>query len=716
MDTQKEAYKVEAYELLAELETSLLEMEDSPDDFDLVDRVFRAMHTIKGSGAMFGFDDVAEFMHDVETVFDLVREGCIPVTTHLVNLALRAGDHIRLMLDSDALSDAECSASDEILAGFRGLLGNQQNSSEKNQDNREPLTSCLDRDGAASLREAPARKEQVPEGEKIYRIRFKPEGRLFHNGTNPLALIAELNALGQCQTILHTDHLPSADKYDPERCYLYWDIFVTTNADLDTIKDVFIFVEDKCELTIDMIDDLECDAEGIGSRRIGEILVERGDLQPEQIKDALRRQKRLGEILVASRQVSEEKVKSALAEQDYLQAVRSKREQSTAATSVRVAAEKLDTLVNLVGELVTVQARLTQKATVERDPELLAITEVVERLTAELRDNTLSIRMLPIDMTFSKLRRLVRDLSNELGKEIILKTEGGDTELDKTVIEQLNDPLVHILRNCIDHGIESPESRRQSGKQVQGTIKLKAEHSGASVLIHIRDDGAGIDTERIRLKAIEKGLLAAEAERSEKELLQMIFSPGFSTAGSVTSVSGRGVGMDVVKRSIENLRGSIDISSRQGEGTTITLKLPLTLAIIDGLLVEIAADKYVLPLSAIEECVELTRDDLDKTHGRNILNIRGQIVPFIPLREHFEIGGEPPVIEQVVINAVDGQRLGIVVDRVIGEHQIVIKTMNTLYRDVEEVSGATILGDGTVALILDVQKLVNQINEIEIAA
>jgi len=363
-----------------------------------------------------------------------------------------------------------------------------------------------------------------------------------------------------------------------------------------------------------------------------------------------------------------------------------------------------------------VQVRLSQKATVERDPELLAITEVVERLTAELRDNTLSIRMLPIDMTFGKLRRLVRDLSNELGKEIVLKTEGGDTELDKTVIEQLNDPLVHILRNSIDHGIESPESRRQSGKHVQGTIQLKAEHSGASVLIHIRDDGAGIDTEKIRLKAIEKGLLAADAERSEKELLQMIFSPGFSTAGSVTNVSGRGVGMDVVKSSIENLRGSIDIGSRKGEGTTITLKLPLTLAIIDGLLVEIGVDKYVLPLAAIEECVELTREDLAKTHGRKILNIRGQIVPFIPLREHFEIAGEPPAIEQVVINAVDGQRLGIVVDRVIGEHQIVIKTMNTLYRDVEEVSGATILGDGTVALILDVQKLVKMINEIEMAA
>jgi two-component system chemotaxis sensor kinase CheA len=399
-----------------------------------------------------------------------------------------------------------------------------------------------------------------------------------------------------------------------------------------------------------------------------------------------------------------------------VQSARQQHEQQTAATSVRVAAEKLDILVNLVGELVTVQARLSQKAAMERDPELLAITEVVERLTAELRDNTLSIRMLPIDVTFSKLRRLVRDLSNELGKTILLKTEGGDTELDKTVIEQLNDPLIHILRNSIDHGIETPDQRRTTGKDEQGIIHLKAEHSGANVLIHISDNGAGIDPEHVRRKAVQRGLLAPDAERTDKELLQLIFAPGFSTADAVTSVSGRGVGMDVVKRSIENLRGAIDIESKKGKGTTITLKLPLTLAIIDGLLVQIDKDKFVLPLAAIEECVELTRKDLAMTHGRNILNIRGQIVPFVPLRERFGIQSKAPEIEQVVINTVDGQRVGIVVDRVIGEHQIVIKTMNALYKNVEEVSGATILGDGTVALILDVQKLLKDLEVESLAA
>lgn len=699
MDTQREAYRVEAYDLLAELETSLLELESAPDDMELVDRVFRAMHTIKGSGAMFGFDAIAEFTHDVESAFDQVREGHIPVTTGLVNLALAARDQIRSMLDhADAPAHIDQEEGRRILDGFRAILSGAQPAPAPDDPTR-PAWEIVDTGTA------------VAAGEKIYRIRFEPQETLFQNGTNPLALLSELESLGPCRTIAHLDRLPAPEAFNPESCYLSWDILLTSDCSLNAIQDIFIFVEDACLLSIDLIDRLDTPPEATASKRLGEILVERGDLAPEAVDAALERQQRLGRILVDDGHVSAEKVCSALAEQAYVQSVRAKREQQNSAGSVRVAAEKLDQLVNLVGELVTVQARLAQKAVLSRDSELLNISEVVERLTDELRDNTLSIRMLPIDVTFSKLRRLVRDLSNELGKNILLKTEGGDTELDKTVLEQLNDPLVHILRNSIDHGIETPEQRRKAGKPEQGTIRLKAEHSGANVLIHIRDDGAGIEPAVIRRKAIEKGLLSADAERSDKELLQLIFLPGFSTAEAVTSVSGRGVGMDVVKRSIESLRGSIELNSQPGKGTTITLKLPLTLAIIDGLLVEIDSDKFVLPLSSIEECVELSREDLKKTHGRNILNIRGQIVPFVPLRERFAIPGDAPVFEQVVINEVNGRRVGIVVDRVIGEHQIVIKTMNALYKNVPEISGATILGDGTVALILDVQKLLSGIQE-----
>jgi len=343
------------------------------------------------------------------------------------------------------------------------------------------------------------------------------------------------------------------------------------------------------------------------------------------------------------------------------------------------------------------------------DTDLLLVAEEVERLVTELRDNTMSIRMLPIGNTFSKFKRLVRDLSTELGKEINLITEGEETELDKTVIEKLNDPLVHLIRNSIDHGIEAPDAREQSGKPREGTVKLTAEHSGANVLIHIADDGAGIDPEAIRLKAIERGMITAEDNLNEKELFSLIFAPGFSMAKKVTNVSGRGVGMDVVKRGIDALNGTLDIQSKMGEGATITLKLPLTLAIIDGLLVRIADAFFVLPLAAIEECVELTRQDIRKMHGRHMTHIRGEVVPYISLREVFKIPGELPAIEQIIINRIGDDRIGLVVDQVIGEHQTVIKSMGKFYRHVREISGATILGDGTVALIVDISQLVSQV-------
>ena len=385
----------------------------------------------------------------------------------------------------------------------------------------------------------------------------------------------------------------------------------------------------------------------------------------------------------------------------------SRQDLESTSTLSRVPAARLDALVNLVGEMSTVQARLSQTVSSMDHAGLHSIAEEVERLTAELRDNTMSIRMLPIGTTFSKFKRLVRDLSGELGKDIVLVTEGGETELDKTVIERLNDPLVHLIRNCIDHGIESPGVREAAGKPRQGTVQLSAMHSGASVLIRVTDDGAGLDADSIKSRALEKGLITAEAELSENELFSLIFAPGFSTAKQITSVSGRGVGMDVVKRSIDSLRGSIDVSSQKGIGTTITLKLPLTLAIIDGLLVKVGDGHYVLPLSIVEECVELTREDVARAHGRHITNVRGGIVPYIRLRERFAISGNAPEVEQIVITESPGGKVGFVVDTVIGEHQTVIKNMGRVYRNVDVISGATILGDGTVALIMDVPKLLH---------
>ncbi len=694
-------YREEASELLAELETSLLELEDNPQDNDLINRVFRAMHTIKGSGAMFGFDDIARFTHEVETVFDQVRNGKMQVTRCLLDLTLQARDQITSMLEASAGGPPADEAN-----GQRIINGLQQLLPHVTKLQQEPVTA------------PPAAASAEADTSRTYRIRFKPLPEIMLCGTNPLSLLNELRDLGSCEVMAHLDAIPSLDQFIPEHCYFYWDIILTTTRGTEAIKDVFIFVEDDCDLKIDLIDDSNAPDTDSNYKKLGDILVERGDLSPVEMQKILSMQKRFGEILVEQGLVPASKVQSALLEQQQVKQARQERTATTpaaaeAALSIRVPAERLDHLVNLVGELVTVQAHLTQIAGNRHDNEISAVAEEVERLISELRDTTLNMRMLPIGSTFSKFKRLVRDLSAELGKEIDLETTGAETELDKTVIEKLNDPLVHLIRNSIDHGVEMPDVRKAAGKPAKGIVHLAAEHSGDSVLVTIRDDGAGLDKERIRAKAVERGLITATTELTDKETYNLIFAPGFSTAQKVTSVSGRGVGMDVVKKAIEALRGTIDIASEQGKGSIITLRIPLTLAIIETLLVRIDQSYFVLPLTMVEECIELTRADVQATHGRHLAHVRGELTPYINLRDEFEITTNQPDIEQIVILSVNGKRIGFVVDDVVGEHQTVIKTLGKLYRDVRGISGATILGDGTVALILDPGLLVQSVAMME---
>ena len=695
-------YREEAGELLAELETSLLDLEETPDDNDLINRVFRAMHTIKGSGAMFGFDEIASFTHEVETVFDMVRNGKMTVTKRLLDLTLKSRDHISYLLGCPLGEAVDRSDGDEIIAGLRQLVPQielpQKGSCEVPVINLPPIS------------------EEELANESTWRIRFRPAANILMCGTNPISLLNELRGLGTAHVVAQFDDIPQLGDLVPENCYIYWDIILTTTRGVDAIKDVFIFVEDDCEIKIELIDKSGLIDKEEGYKKLGDILVERGDLSPVEMQKVLMLQKRFGELLVEQGIVSPEKVQSALVEQQHVKSVRKERSEAPpqeAAASIRVPAERLDQLINLVGEMVTVQAHLSQVSLAGGDATFIAISEEVERLTNELRDTALNIRMLPIGSTFSKFKRLVRDLSSELGKEIEMETFGAETELDKTVIEKLNDPLVHIIRNSIDHGIEMPEARLAAGKSSRGTVYLGAEHSGDSVLVTIRDDGAGLDRDTIRAKAIEKGLISATTEVSNKEIYAQIFAPGFSTAAKVTSVSGRGVGMDVVKRGIDGLRGSIGVESVRGVGTTITLKIPLTLAIIDSLLVKIGKDHFVLPLTAVEECVELTREDVKNSHGRNLANVRGVIIPYIPLRQQFGIKEKRPDIEQIVIANIHGSKVGFVVDHVVGEHQTVIKSLGKMYHDVKGVSGATILGDGTVALILDMGVLLHTIEKLE---
>jgi len=673
MEVNVQAYLDEADELLAVLEEALLELEQNLSDSEAIARVFRAMHTLKGSGSMFGFERVANFTHHIETVYDKVRAGNLSANTTLVSLTLKACDHIKTLLHRP----------DEADGGLHASL-------------EQDFVSF-----GSSQTAAPAATETAPAamaaagGEACWRIEFAPEAEIFLNGTNPLSLLLELEELGECRVIGNIDKLPALDdaNYNPEHCYARWDIFLTTAADEASIRDVFIFVEDLSHLRIARISE---DPE----RRLGEILVERGELEPQELSKALAEQSKLGHILVEQELISPASLTSALAEQEQVRQKVAKT--SEPAASLRVASDKLDHLVNLVGELVIVQARLSQLAVSRIDPEILGVAEEVERLSAELRESTMNIRMLPIGSSFGRFKRLVRDLSAELGKEIDFVTLGAETELDKTVLEKLGDPLVHLIRNSLDHGVETPEERLKAGKPAAGTIEISAEHAGSSVLIRVRDDGKGLDPELIRRKAIDKGLINADAVLSEGEINALIFAPGFSTASQVSNISGRGVGMDVVARSIEALGGAVEITSAKGRGTTITLRLPLTLAIIEGLLVAIGNERFVIPLASVLECIEVERDI---NSASQLIKIRENLVPYVVMRDIFNATGVKPLREHVVITEVGNETLGLVVDTVIGQQQTVIKNLNGGLTNLKGIAGATILGDGSVALVLDLKGL-----------
>ena len=679
------AYREEAAELLADLEVTLLELESSGEDAELVARAFRALHTIKGSGAMFGFDAIASFTHEFETAFDNVREGRLRLTPELTGIALDARDHIQQLLDA--------SPDDTPLLAERGRSILDQLREKCTPPSPAETPHPSPGDGGSAGTPASARSAE----RSTYRISITPSASIFLNGTNFVPLLRELAELGEFALLAHLDQIPELDQFNPEECLVRWDAVLTTTASKDDICDIFIFVEDQVKLQIESLEVGE-------TPLLGQILTDRGALTEEQVDTVLKQRPRLGDLLVNAGVVGSETVEAAAMEQRHLYAQVKKRSPVDTASTLRVPAAKLDSLVNFVGELVTVRARLSGYAAASGNAEIASIAEEIERLSELLRESTMSIRMLPIRETFTRFKRLVRDLATDLNKQVELVTEGNETELDKTVIEQLSDPLLHLVRNAIDHGIESPAERERRGKPPLGKIQLRASYAGAFVLVSVSDDGAGLNCEAIRARAIERGLISADAVLTEQEIYHLTFAPGFSTAAAVTEISGRGVGMDVVQRGLDALRGSVAISSKLGVGTVITLKIPLTLAIIDGLLVEAAGSYYVVPLSNISECIEFVRDP-SVSRRQSLVNVRGQLVPYVVLRERFSLTGQPPPIEQAIIAETNDGRFGFVVDRVIGDHHTVIKKLGTLYRHVDEVSGATIMGDGSVALVLDVEKL-----------
>ncbi len=684
----KQIFIEEAREdLLPELENALLELGESPDDPEPINRAFRALHTLKGSGAMFGFDRLSDLAHEVEAVFDNIRNGRCRIDNALLELTLAAKDQFQLLInDPESATDKTIQ---NLALAFREIA--EDNFTESNViDSRPDDVGEADADALAWA---------------IYHIRFKPSPGIFKTGANPLFLLDELSGLGMIRVIAHADNIPQLEAMDPEVCYLWWDILLATDSGLNAIRDVFIFVENDCELTIEVVaDKVQPGQESPIFNSLGNALFKNETIDIKTLREIFSETKL---STVRSAQGPKHGTKQAADKPVETHSGKDRRKAARAISSMRVQAGKLDQLVNLVGELVIAQTRLSRLADEKQDPTLTEIAEIIERLSNDLRDNMLDIRMLPIGASFGKFKRVVWDLSTQMKKTVELVTEGAATELDKTVIERLDDPLVHLLRNSIDHGIETPEERKRAGKPPQGKIVFSAEHSGGHVIITISDDGRGIDPDLVKAKAIEKGLLSADSNPDEKEMLNLIFEPGFSTADQVSDLSGRGVGMDVVKQNITALRGKVSVASEKGRGTTITMKLPLTLAIIDGLQIRIEQERFIVPLSVVSECLERTRDRTSLRENR-FINLRDHLVPFVRLRDWFAITGEPPEKEQVVIVSAEKNPIGLVVDEIVGLQQTVIKNLGEAYKDIQGVSGATVQGDGSIALILDVEPLIQR--------
>lgn len=714
LDDALQTFIVESRELLQDMEDALLRMENEPADPDTVNAIFRAAHTIKGSSGLFGLDDVVAFTHVVEGVLDKVRDQELEITGDLVALLLTCSDHIGALVDEVAAGAERCSPeklaiSEQLMAQLNVFLGAGHGS----QSSAVSLSQPVDHVEIASGRVVDTDNWHIS-------LRFGPD--VLRNGMDPLSFLRYLGTLGEIVGITTLfDALPVAAELDPESCYLGFEINLKSNADKAAIESAFEFVRDDAVIHIlpphtriseyiNLIRDLPED-----DMLLGQILVQCGTLTQNELQQALQEQeaaedapRHIGEILLETGVVQPEVVEAALEKQQQTKEAKSRQQQM-----IRVDAEKLDHLINLIGELVIAGAGANMVAGRTGMPDMLEATSTMLRLVEEVRDSALTLRMVQIGDTFNRFQRVVRDVSRELGKYIALVIRGADTELDKTVVEKIGDPLMHLVRNAMDHGIETAEVRVANGKSAQGTLNLNAYHESGGIVIEVSDDGGGLKRERILAKAIEKGIVSASQQLSDQDVFKLIFEPGFSTAEQVTNLSGRGVGMDVVRRNIEALRGTIEIDSTPGNGTTMRIRLPLTLAIIDGFLVGVNKASFVVPLDMVIECIEMSEQDRQAMSERNYVNLRGEVLPFVNLREHFSIEGEASRRINIVVVQYAGQKAGLVVDALLGEFQTVIKPLGRIFEHLQGIGGSTILGSGEVALILDVPSLIQQAVSLE---
>ena len=708
LDDALETFFLECKELLEDMETALLTVVQAEEKDELVNAIFRAAHTIKGSSGLFSLDHVVAFTHVVESVLDRVRAGKLEMAGPLVELLLACCDHIGALVGG--VAEGETQGNPELLQQGEPLVLQLGAYLEAPQENASQAFSTL----PTTVRLSDIDHTQRIDGNNVnadhwhISVRFGPE--VLKNGMDPLSFIRYLGTMGNITGIVTMpDAIPTVEQMDPELCYLGFEIAFQSDAEKSDIERVFEFVRDDCRLLILPPNSLIAEYVSMlqqhqGEKfRLGDMLVKCGTLTVQELDTALNVQsdtptKPIGTILVEQGSVQPEVVAAALTKQKQIREVG-----AAESRSIRVDADKLDQLINLVGELIIAGASVNMIAHRAKIIELEEATSKLSVLVEDVRDSALQLRMVKIGATFSRFQRVVHDVSRELGKDVTLVINGEDTELDKTVVEKIGDPLMHLVRNAMDHGIESADLRAARGKPAQGTLKLNAFHDSGSIVITVQDDGGGLKRDRILAKAIERGIVPAGHYMTDSEVYGLIFEPGFSTAEKVTNLSGRGVGMDVVKRNITALRGTVHLTSEGDVGTTVTVRLPLTLAIIDGFLVGVGKSVYVIPLDMIEECIAFS---VESTH--DFINLRGQVLPFIRLRQLFGIKGSATRSENIVVLNYAGQKAGLVVDTLMGEFQTVIKPLGHIFNQVTCISGSTILGSGDVALILDVPALVRQ--------
>ncbi|MBL1261615.1 MAG: chemotaxis protein CheA [Thiotrichaceae bacterium] len=657
----------ESFEGLDIMESGLLNLDIGAADDETVNSIFRAAHSIKGGSATFGFTDVADFTHGMETLLDEMRDGSRDVTQVSVDTLLQSVDCLRQMLAASRDKtpiDTERAA--ELKSELEEILASGNNSAathtiEKNKTTATPGSSD-DREG--------------------WKIKFKPYHDMLKTGNDPVRMFRELAELGALSVEVDISQLPILDDLDPEESYLSWELTLKENIEIEKVKEIFEWVEDECDFEI-----IEIKSDAPQSNEVS--------------KEA----------------VAENNTKSVSpTPKAAAKSTANKYPVNTDSASIRVSIDKVDALINMVGELVITQSMIGQldcdfdDFDITRMEKLRDGLTLLERNTRELQESVMRIRMLPISFAFNRFPRMVHDLCQQLDKKIELKTTGEQTELDKTVMEKIGDPLVHLVRNSIDHGIEMPAERLAAGKPESGTIELNAFHKGGNIIIEIKDDGAGFNKEKIKAKAIEKELIGSDENLTDDKIYDLIFQPGFSTAEQLSDISGRGVGMDVVKRNIRELGGNIDVKSEAGNGTTFTIRLPLTLAILDGQLVCVGDEIYITPLVSIVESLQIKKEFVNNIAGQTELyKVRDEYIPIVRMHDIFGIKIKRKSLEGGLLVVVegDGKKVGLLVDELLGQQQVVIKSLETNYKRVDGVSGATILGDGTVALILDVDGLID---------